>query len=743
MKGLVFWSKNNSFLDITTFNRNTSMFIIFIYVNFLLFLIDYSGVVHKALKEGHVKVKWSKLATSGAPATGKTSVIKLLLNEPPPDEHNSTLAVTAPEVRRVVTTGVVAGGEPGNSSSPIWNKADPYSVKHMIARQIKHGIDSSPFVTISKDDNESSSSSDGDGIPSGTTKDMSQSKGISTSPQQSTPNLVSPATSEIIRILPTVEKSPELHQSHWVYVVDSGGQAAFLDIAPALLRYNPVSILTLKLNEKLEDRPKFYFSFKGKQIGEPVERQITNMQLLESSFRSLVSVDQPHLHNIHITCSYDKPSLLILGTFYDKVVECVGETLDDKNAALWSSLSKFRNVRLNYSDGKKKVIFPIITIARGESEREMAESIRSIVCNSYIEANIPARWYLFQLDLEEFQNTEGTMIVSKKECMRIGGNLMMDRMDVEAALMYYHDLTVFLYFPKTLPNVVFLHPQPIFNKLSELISISFADAVEYLRNMKIFLPPNVHHQLKHEGTFKRDLFDRIPEGFTPDFTADDFLKLMEDIFIIAPLPEKGKFFLPSVLLTSDNLDDIRSPFLRNMDSLVLTWEMTPLPQGVFPALVVNLIKRQISPSFDLYRPFDSNKESQQYRNAIRLACLELEGAILLVDAIYWLEIYYSGRSLNCPSIRFAILEGIDAVVKKFQYKPILSIPQERFLCSVCLPSSYHLCYPDEKKEMLTCCRDRTSVAVIDHIRQYPWIKYIAAEDFTLDGKYIIIIYLFV
>ena len=636
----------------------------------------------------------------------------------------------------VYTTGLKVEGEPGNSSNPIWKKVNPHSVKHMIAKQIKHGVDSSPkpSATKNKDDNESSSSSDDDGIPSGTTKDMSQSKHISTSPQQSTPRLVSPATSEIIKILPTVEESPELHQSHWVYVVDSGGQAAFLDIAPVLLRYNPVSILTLKLNEKLKDRPKFYFSFKGKLIGEPVERQITNMQLLESSFRSLVSTDRPRLRNIHITCSYDKPSLLVLGTFYDKVDECIGETLEDKNAALWSRLNKFCDVRLNYSDGKKKVIYPINTIARGEAELEMAEAIRSIVCKSYIEADIPARWYSFHLDLDEFQRTEEKMIVSKKECMRIGESLMMDKIDVEAALMYYHDLTVFLYFPKTLPNVVFLHPQPLFDKLSELISISFADAIEYLQNMKIFLPPNVHHQLKSEGTFKRDIFDYLTEGFTPDFTADDFLKLMEDIFIIAPLPEKGNFFLPCVLPTSDNLDDIRRPFLENMDSLVLTWEMKPLPQGVFPALVVNLIKRKMSPKFDLFRPLESNEESCQHRNAIRLTCLDLGGAILLVDAIYWLEIYYSGHSTKCSSIRCSILEGINAVVKKFQYKPILSFPQERFLCSKCPPPRNHLCRPDEEKKTLTCCRDGMSVFTIDNERQYPWTDCVTGQDSMLKGN---------
>ena len=68
----------------------------------------------------------------------------------------------------------------------------------------------------------------------------------------------------------------------------------------------------------------------------------------------------------------------------------------------------------------------------------------------------------------------------------------MEQKDVEAALMYYHDLTVFLYFPKVLPNVVFLHTQPLFNKLSELINISLADADDHLRKMNIILPTDAH-----------------------------------------------------------------------------------------------------------------------------------------------------------------------------------------------------------------------------------------------------------
>ena len=70
--------------------------------------------------------------------------------------------------------------------------------------------------------------------------------------------------------------------------------------------------------------------------------------------------------------------------------------------------------------------------------------------------------------------------------------------EVQAALNYYHDLTIFLYFSKILRNVVFLHPQPLFNKLSDLISISFANVVDYLEEEGIPIHSyDAHEELKN------------------------------------------------------------------------------------------------------------------------------------------------------------------------------------------------------------------------------------------------------
>ena len=686
--------------------------------------IDYSGLLDHALNEGYVIVKWTKLILSGAPATGKSSILRLLLCEDPPDNHHSTPVIKAPEVRKVEITGLVAGGESTSLSTQFWCKVDYESLKSMVVRTMKGGIKSQSLVSEDvdyslQDDESDDDSFDDDNVVVNSAAVTTPTK---KSPQSTESILSSSAREEVTQLLPTAPKSAELYNTHWIYAIDSGGQAAFLDIAPALLHYNPVNILTLKLNEKLQDKPKFYFSIRGKHIGEPVERQMTHLQLLEASFRSLASVDPPNHRNIYIKISHKEPHFIVLGTYYDKIDEC-SESLDKKDAILWSTLERFSEMRLDYRDFREKVIFPINAIARGNDETKMANSIREMICDHYIEAEIPARWFLFQLDLDQLHKTSNTMIISKSKCLEVGAALNMNGGDVKAALLYYHDLTIFLYFHKVLPDVVFLHPQPLFDKLSELISISFADAAEHLQSEGIRLPPQAHHQLKNKGMFEKMLLEScLSKGFSDIFSVEDFLKLMEDVFIIASLPQtqsdKYMYFLPSVLPTvTISESSIADVFKANTDPLILTWDTKSLPQGLFPALVVNLLNRKSLPQFNLG---SSSSGNLQYRNAIQLSCIGPGGAVLLVDAIYWLEIYYSGPSSKCCIIRHLIKEGIKAVVKKFQYKVTLSIPQEHFHCTI-HKTSDHLCHLNEDQKMVTCCNNSALMTDIKQSRQAPWL----------------------
>ena len=663
-------------------------------------------LLDKAMKEGYVTAKWSKFSVSGAPGTGKSSFLNLLYNEDPPHCHSSTPVIAAKEPRIISATV---------SDDSVWRKVDHKSLKAIITQGVKHSIrPHKPKESLEESvDHSTEETSDSDDFESST---IAGHQTVDQSSSFSKPTV----TQEIIKLLPHAQKSEELYQSHWIYGVDTGGQAPFLDIAPILLRYHSVNILTHKLDEKLNNKAKFFFSIMGKQIGEPVEKQITNLQLIESSFRSVLSVDFPELPNIHIK-HVQKPYYIVLGTFLDKMLKS-SESLKTKNAILSTVLEKFSEAIIMYREAGNEVIFPVNTTARNDYEINLVARIRKKICQYFIEAEIPIRWFLFQLELDQLHKSMKSSIVALSKCLEIGMTLEMNPREVHAALMYYHDLTIFLYFPKILPNIAFLHPQPLFERLSDLISISFADAVDRLEEGGISLyNPAAHEELKNEGTFKEDLLSspnsHLSQGFYPEFTPQDFLKLMTSLFIIASLPEKGKYFLPTVLPARPftEYESIPSPFKEHVDPLILSWDMKPLPRGVFPALVVNLLHRKDQPRFKLKRPLRS---TPRYRNMITLHTNY--GDVLLVDGIYWIAVYYSDHYKRCSTIREVVHAGIGEVIQNFQYMSNVENLEEYFYCMFCSnKSTEHFCQLKEDKKTLVCCESCTS-NVIDKTRQQPW-----------------------
>ena len=679
------------------------------------------------MKEGYVTAKWSKFSVSGAPGTGKSSFLNLLYNEDPPDCHNSTPVIVAKEARIISATV-------GDDS--MWNKVDHESLKEIITQGVKHSVQPhKPEVVVKPGSSENKpinqpleESVDHPTDQQEETSDSNDSKSSTTAGHDQTVDqnsLPKPTIiQEIVDLLACVEKSEELYRSHWIYGVDTGGQAAFIDIAPTLLRYHSVNILTHKLTDKLEDKAKFFYSVEGKLIGEPVEKQITNLQLLEALFRSVLSVDFPELPNIRIKHVQEQPFYIVLGTFFDKMLDSC-KSLQKKNAILSLALEKYREITIMHRRSGNEIIFPVNTIGRGDDEMKMATRIRKKICQYYIEAKIPIRWFLFQLEL---QKSSKSNIVSLSNCLVIGMTLQMSASDIQAALNYYHDLTIFLYFPKILPNVVFLHPQPLFNKLSDLISISFPGVIDYLEEEGIPIHSYAAYEvLKDKGTFKEDLLtspnSHLSQGFYPEFTPQDFLKLMTSLFIMASLPEKGKYFLPTVLPTTTTFTEYKSipaPFKQYTDPLILSWDMKPLPRGVFPALVVNLLHRNHLPKFQLRRPLRS---TPRYRNAITLRTDY--GDILLVDGIYWMAIYSTDPLKRCCILREAVHSSILKIISNFQCTGNFKNLEEYFFCKICSNESpEHFCYLNDDQKTVTCCDNHTT-ACINESCQLPW--------FTVEG----------
>ena len=303
-------------------------------------------------------------------------------------------------------------------------------------------------------------------------------------PKESLSTNHSTLNEELLQLITEVKKSDELYNTHMMYGIDLGGQAAFLDIAPALLRYHSLNMVLFRLDEKLDDAANFFYSVHGRKVGEGEKRQMSTMQLTKSFFRCKSQLRPPLFEGVE---KHRRPHFIVIGTCYDEYERLeenneLKESLDEKNERLYSELKNYEDVKHDYTKGKD-IIFPVNNMGRGRNEEEIAEQIRRITGRSYIRAEVPARWFFFQVELKS--KTKGRRMISLDECLEIGKSVGMQRKEVLAALWYFHNLSIYLHFSGILSHVVFLDPQVLFDMLSQIIAVSYGDDAMTIPQLRV------------------------------------------------------------------------------------------------------------------------------------------------------------------------------------------------------------------------------------------------------------------
>ncbi|XP_019855143.1 PREDICTED: uncharacterized protein LOC109584022 [Amphimedon queenslandica] len=679
---------------------------------------DFLKSLDEALKEGSVKTRWTKFAVSGPSGSGKTSSIKLLLGEEPVIEYLSTDVIEAAKIRAY---NIMAENDSNRGRNIMWREIS--SLEDIVSN------DSPEMDKLTEDI---------DGLK------LSKEKASSR-----------PSLNKIV---------------HFIYAIDTGGQAAFLDIAPALMRHNSVTIVTHKLDEDLEDKVKFSYcldhSEDRQHTYESSEHQITHRQLLESLIRPSHMTNKPQLDMIkakHYPPD-ERSCFIILGTNFDKISNDV-DKVKEKSTSLSATLKQFDsdrkisvckyNVKQQGGASTASYIFPINAIDRGPDTLNIAKIVRRQVSKSYIEADIPKSWFSFHKRLVEGSQepTKESMeanknVVSLEECKRIGLELKMNMKEVEAALMYYHSLTVILYYPEIIPDVVFLKPQPLFKKLSQIVFASFSEAPAIFQDeFDIDLPGDAQHNLSTKGTFKKDLLDELEflDEFEDLYTSADLINLMIKLLIIVKLPMSDhdpdeQYFLPSVLPICDPA--VKAEEFKkhcHVSPLLIGWEKV-IPQGFFCALILRLLQHKDFASESFLRDRSGGNEIKQYRNVVKLPCKSTKGGkVLLIDGINILQIHYNGDSKNCFELRKTLMEVIDFVDQEYSYN------LGQLSCSFFSRHEECATVKSSLNEdmVLSCTRSGCDQAPygIDQQCELPWIKQetplaqqSATKDLELDPK---------
>ena len=655
--------------------------------------VDYHPYLEAAAREGTIKSKKTGLGVIGASGVGKTSVLNLLLNQPPVLKHCST-----PVARPLKGIWMIANCNKWKheESSDILLKSIADCVwKCMKDRESANGADPTVEQPLpqSPDKRKHELEVQVSQLPS---HSSSNSPSVVPSAIQPTAPSVSildlPATAKVAEILKSSHGYKCLEDMHFVSVTDSGGQAPFIDIAPSLFPYNSINLVVFKLNESLDSDIAFSYSIDGNVVGSE-KRKITTEQLILAAVSSKTRVKRPNIRGVVSIDSCEKPHCMALGTHYDvykrkKNAENL-ETLGSKNERLEILLKEFEDVLI--ANGES-TIFPLDTLSRDEESQIIAGKIRRLASECFTEVEIPVSWYLFQIAIEEMK-VNGKMVIPFETFLDIGKERNMSKNQTTAALQYLHDLNVCLYYPLIVPHVVFTSPQFLFNVISKLMAVSFGE-----RDPRIPLNKATVRRLKNNGIFTKDLVVGCISRDDDCCSADDVLSLMCHLHIAAPIPELDTYFVPCLLQSSldpvHTLDDLED---FSIQPLVFSWNNT-VPHGLFTSLVSRLAQ---SNGFFLI------DRELQYRNKVTLYCRSLACQVVLFEYPTFIGLSSTLSSTDkekCPKLLENVQEGMKMVLNALHCDAMADIKEPTFLCNIpgCPSSHHHMGVLDSARKFLTC-----------------------------------------
>ena len=678
-----------------------------------------ADAAHEALDQS-VTVTITNLVVNGSPGSGKTSVVNLSVGEPAPTVRNSTGCVEKP-VRAVAHGAMHARGTK-------LHKLETKAFLDMINQAMRHEIEKAMRSRHTR-------------ARLAIVRDFQRQRKQkhwwrrllrwihSKNHPAATEQHFEPAEEDIMVFSKLLEEifssgsSPDFLTAHLVLTIDSGGQPNFMDAARLFLRNNSLYLLTIKLNERLDQKPKFDFFINGKPISMcSTAIQLTNLQLVECLAKNVSSVQLTVTPNTE-----DEPrqtKFMIVGTFKDKASECRDETIADKNRILRDRLKDCESERI---DEGEDVIFAVNAITSDPEEREKAalrlqEKITTTP-GTTIKTKIKLRWFGLLLHLLDEAEKKSMSILPLSAVLAAGKCLKMSERETRLALKFFHELNLIMHYPtKKLDHLVFVDVNPVLELVSHLIGVSFIDKHMLDEIFKPNLPTDAQGKLRDYGIFSRDILDSsFP--FSALFTADVFLDLLEHLSVVARIvrDDQISYFLPCALpyapehILRDKERNCTNPWSARLKMYRKAIEVSvPIPKGYVPTLAVCLLNSTA---------FKADTTSPQYRDIMCL-CYTTGGHVYLIERDHQIEINYSCAELlpeQCSIIRSTIMAALSEVEEKLHFVADILIKEDVFLCSCRNEPAGHYCTYNPHSNIVVC--DRTKQPHTLNQQQQYWIQH--------------------
>ena len=661
-------------------------------------------LLKEALKDGYVECRTVVCLLVGVAGAGKTHVKHLLFRWAPPELRDSTPLATRPVQAIRVST---QGGQ--------LQEVDPDQLGEILANTVAIGVllEKRRFFQnlccIRKTEKKQVKST-GISPLSKSTHSHSISENKTTSPRKwccycytnegpdsELQKTTKAALDEAAYQIANASGPQQVLDGNWIYLIDSGGQIEFLETMPAFLQHTSVCLFVTKLSEMLSERPKIEYFENGKPVGELTQCPFTNEEML---LRCVQTIQTQCTHQGTSTSQGSK--LVTVGTHQDLENKC-SESREQKNQRLRSKLSPTFDQSLVFRDQDlKEFIFPVNAKAPCDQDHKVASEITEVIMNTALNLELrktPISWFKLEQHLQKLARSYDRKILHKKQCLEVARSLHLSEKDLDAALDHLASFGVIHYYPHLLPNAVFVDPQVILNKISELVKYHYKLRHETdSSKLRYKVDPNILRKFRNEGCISLKLLKQFPDQYTKYFTPADFLKLLNIRLIVTHLISGDEYFMTCLLRTMEQheLDQYRatSSSESGVAPLAIHFSCQLVPHGVFCSLVA-FLRSKSSPWNLSLCPEDNTKPLCLTRNCIKFQLPEgAPGSLTVIDAFSHFEVYVKAQHdicvHLCPSIWHTLFEGIQKAAETLNYQ---LVPKLAFLCKLHENTRPHLAHP--------------------------------------------------
>ena len=657
--------------------------------------------IEKWLQEGTVDLEVTRINMHGASGSGKTCTQRLLLNKspPPPDSVTDSTPVACPAVQ---ATRISI-----DDQNMKWEEVDNESLLEQLASDLKEAPKETSQPSVQEEapkETKTHAQNEKEDKPLHHSNDEAQKESLdadtgkrvdeplhqsNNETQKESTGATEKVIEDIVKKIPHTKA--ELCKT-WAYFIDSGGQPAYRELLPLFSRAAALNIIAIDLTKGLDEECGFEYRIGEKNLHINTEMSYSNLKIIQSTISSeaiLKPIKVPYFTN-----SPSHPYYLVVGTREKEVkkedIKAMNEILKGCN---------FKNIILK-NIRESEIIFPVDTLLPAGPEREEAsvELCRVISnCDVSMKIKMPIRLFAFEIALQAEAKEKGRRFLTKNEVVAIGERLQLNsEEDVKKALEYLHNVTIILYYPDVLPNLVFVDPQPILDILSRLIAITYVDLAQL--HLIADPPPSqdARHNLSTSGCFKEELLNFV--GTSEQFQSSHMIALLEHLHIIAKVEgrKEGDYFFPCAL---PSYNESTSPSTK-IKPLLVVWkndddETLPVPQGVFPLIVVHLLNQKV---YEVKFP-PSGSDYYKCHNAMSLRVYE-RYTLHIINRYTHIELYFAGDMQFCPKV----WELVEKAIKDSSDNINVEQSHNRaFKCSNKEISNKENCYCIVKDDRSTYC----------------------------------------